>query len=368
MSSDGSGRILASERFDKYAQVDCTGNGINVQFKNGQSYKLANQSWNWINEKNGRYVVFVTESGKCGNAKQIWNVTQINGNQDMTEIDMNAQKIPFKKAFRHTSLRINTEGVDQKSKRWLQKRDDTAIPISHDFSQVTILDASVGNSVDLGLACGDCRTAGSLPVDADVDTDFNPFDDDPTLSGTVTHSPKRVSATIGGALDVTGEIAKEFDKSQQILQVSLLGSISITEVETLGPSLSVDFDAVISSISAEVSLNAGTVTMHIPDYSKATLVFTDLGNDNSKGWIRSSPPRAHTSMPVLTRKQPLAPRLFLVSTPRLSTKVSPLVSLLLLQSSMSMLASIQTVAEVPNSAPSSALRLMALLVSVRSRK
>ncbi|MBE7180770.1 MAG: hypothetical protein INR71_06105, partial [Terriglobus roseus] len=158
-----------------------------------------------------------------------------------------------------------------------------AIPLGHDFSQ-PIFSQDLDDSLNVALTCGGCNTAGTLNVD--VQADVNIFSS-PHVTGSITAVPSGVSATVGLDLVVSGTLTTEFDKSQNFVNVGLPGAIDIPGVATLGPSLMVNLDAKIDSVTAQVDLNLGSVTMSIDDNSKAVIDFNDGSKDQLTGFAPS---------------------------------------------------------------------------------
>lgn len=262
--------------------LQCSDHGISLKWKDEQSYDAAKTNWDWVNQDDERYIAMVTNSAACGGHRQVYKVYKCETDSASLSMSMDAKPVDFIEAFPFMKFRLSTTGVPQDNAArgiTLEKRATVTIPAGHDFSGTNIFTQNIADGLDVSLTCGSCMTTGNIDIDLEVNGDITKF---PPIDGSITVTPSGISATVGLDLVVSAELTSEFDKSITFLNIPLIENpLSVAGIATVGPSLMVNMDAKIESVTAEVDLSLGSVTLSIPDDSKATLDFFDSSKDST---------------------------------------------------------------------------------------
>lgn len=269
---------------DNIQTVSCTGGDISLKWKNEQAYNMATSSWNWVNQAQDRYLIVVTNTDSCGGHRQPYKIQNYKANQGSLSMQMMGSAVDFKDAFPVMKLEIDTQGVaGQNTTTGLNKRVsvDHDFDLSHDFGGTSIFSKSIADGLDVSLTCGTCNTAGSLHIHADASVSIF---SSPHFDASVTLTPTGVAATVGLDLVVTGTLTDAVDESVTFLNVPLGDPFAIPAVGQIGPSLMVNMDLNIDSVTASVDLKLGSVTLSIDDSSSATVDLVDSSKDSITGF------------------------------------------------------------------------------------
>jgi hypothetical protein len=277
------GRIVALEKLmSNVKNIECSSDAITLQWSNKDSFSAAETNWDWVNQDTSRYLAMVVMSPNCaGGQRQTYKVSHIETSSGSLTMNIDAKPVDFNEAIPYIDFRLSTTGVGTgNSSRGLVKRAEASIPVAKDFSGTNIFSQNIGDSLDVSLTCGNCKTTGNFDLDFEVNFDAGAiFGGKLPFSGSLSITAQQVSATIGLDLVVSAALTSEFDKSVTFLNVPLLENpLAVAGIANIGPTLMVNLDAKIDSVTASVDLSLGSVTLSVPDGAKATL---DLNGDNN---------------------------------------------------------------------------------------
>ncbi|KAJ4364846.1 hypothetical protein N0V95_000595 [Ascochyta clinopodiicola] len=280
------GRIVALEKLmGGVENIQCSSSAITLQWSNKNSFNTAKTNWGWVNEESSRYLAMVVKSSGCaGGQRQTYKVSDIKTSKGNLTMSIDAKPVDFADAIPYIDFRLSTTGVSPAmTPRGLIKRAEATIPVARDFSGTNILNQTISDGLDVSLTCGNCKTTGNFDLDLEANFDAGAIlQGNLPFSGSLSITAQQLSATIGLDLVVTAEITSAFENSITFLNVPLLQNpLSVAGIANIGPTLMVNLDANIDSITASVDLSLGSVTMSIPDGAKATLDLNGGTNSNS---------------------------------------------------------------------------------------
>jgi hypothetical protein len=279
------GRIVPLEKLmGSVKNIHCSSDAVTLQWSDKDSFNAAETNWDWVNQDNSRYLAMVVMTPNCADGqRQTYKVSHIEASSGNLTMNIDAKPVDFADAIPYIDFRLSTTGVGVgNTTRSLAKRVEgqANIPVAKDFSGTNIFSQNISDSLDASLTCGNCKTTGNFELDLNVNFDAGAiFGGKLPFSGSLSITAQQVSATIGLDLVVSAELTSEFDKSVTFLNVPLLENpLAVAGIANIGPTLMVNLDAKINSVTASVDLSLGSVTLSVPDGAKATL---DLNGDNN---------------------------------------------------------------------------------------
>lgn len=256
-------RLLSALKFqDIVESVDCTTEDITVKFGSASSLQAAQSAWAWVNQQASNTIIYVAEGDACAgdNGRQPFSVESITYDSAANTAVMAASKAQWRDFAADASIHItgtSTTTTTGNTAREVSK--DVSIDVGHDFSGPIYSTTIQG--VNLGIACSDCKTQGTLNADITLS-----LSDGFQASITTQNS---FGATFEVSLTAGGAISSPLSTSIPIATVPLAG-FSIADVVDIGPELSVVADATISGFSASATATVG-VEASLPDGSGIVL-------------------------------------------------------------------------------------------------
>ena len=277
------GRIVPLEKLmGSVKNIHCSSDTVTLQWSDKDSFNAAETNWDWVNQDDSRYLAMVVMTPACADGqRQTYKVSRIETSSGSLTMNIDAEPVDFADAIPYIDFQLSTTGVGVgNTTRSLAKRAEANIPVAKDFSGTNIFSQNISDVLDVSLTCGNCKTTGNFDLDFEVSFDAGAiFGGDLPFSGSLSITAQQVSATIGLDLIVSAALTSEFDKSVTFLNVPLLENpLAVAGIANIGPTLMVNLDAKIESVTASVDLSLGSVTLSVPDGAKATL---DLNGDNN---------------------------------------------------------------------------------------
>ena len=307
------------ERFsDSLKSTSCGSNNVKFTFDNKAAFNGAQREWQWLNKDPDNYVILVTEVDSCvknlGQSHSTVKGTNMTGTRQPHKVtsasfdkgsltatftgsaepwaDLLGMSYRLKISSRgimthfpkgeHGSRNGSSHSSHQHDSRDLEKRitvDKSAtIDLTHDFSG-NIFSKQI-DDVTASLDCQPCGTSGTL----DFEIDIVPFLIPPSIQGTASLTPSGVGASFTLALTLSGELTSDITETINLASFALPGGLDIDGVIDIGPTLVVDGQADISSVSAQATLSMG-VDITIPDDSVASVDFSNSANNKFTDWV-----------------------------------------------------------------------------------
>ncbi|KAF1815467.1 hypothetical protein P152DRAFT_455181 [Eremomyces bilateralis CBS 781.70] len=271
--------ILSMERFDGMLnKVECGNNSMTLGFVDDETFKYAQQVWDWVNGFDNRTFVMFTGRGDCSNnsRRMPYSVHNIQYDEVANVAYLNATAGKWKDLVHTYKLHVGSvEMPSNVHSRDLSK--DTSINLNADLR----FGVGISSGPVFGdFSCNPCKTSGKLKFEFDVETELFI----PTGLKFKTR-PQGVKAEAGIRLRGGAKIGSTVPVTRiPIAEVPLPGGISIPgDILSLGPVLDVEFGIDVSGAELAFELATGA-TVTLPNDAILEVDLLDPSNNKFSGW------------------------------------------------------------------------------------
>lgn len=263
------------ERFRHLLEsVDCTKNGMVMEFKDSRAFGYTQRGWQWVNDDDDRQLVLVAGRKHCG-----WNahrtpflVSSIVFDEPSLTAKLTGKASQWKKLFRNYELTVgNVEEPSGSSRRdW----DPTgSLSFNH---QIPLSKSIPVSGVSVDISCDGCETKGTFDFGAHIkSSDWGVPD-----AASLTLSPNGVSASFTPRLQLSGELSQNVTDEYSLLTVPVNGISIPGGVLDLGPEIVFSFGYQFGPVQGSAGITAG-VMLSLSD--SAELEINLLDPDMSAG-------------------------------------------------------------------------------------
>ncbi|KAJ5466227.1 hypothetical protein N7530_010014 [Penicillium desertorum] len=261
---DDEANIVSMEKFRHLLKsVDCTDNGMVVEFEDTRAFGYTQRGWQWVNDDDDRKLILVMGSKQCG-----WNshrtpfiVSSIAFDKPSLKAKLSGVASDWKRLFRNYEITVGKAPESSTSRRdW---DSDASLSFNHKIP----LSQSIpipGGDLSVDISCEECETKGSF--------DFG--------SASITLSPNGVSASLTPRLGLSGNITNEISDEFELVSIPVQGISIPGGVLELGPEVVFSFGYQIGPVRGSAGISSG-VTLSLEDSAELEIDF--LSPDVSAG-------------------------------------------------------------------------------------
>ncbi|OJJ07919.1 hypothetical protein ASPVEDRAFT_89152 [Aspergillus versicolor CBS 583.65] len=274
---DEEANIVSMEKFRHLLEsVDCTDNGMVVEFKDERSFGYTQRGWQWVNDDEDRNLILVTGKQHCG-----WNphrvpfvVSSIVFDKPSLKARLSGVPSSWKKLFRNYELTLGN--VEESS---VAKRDwdsDASLSFNHKIP----LSKSIpipGSSLSVDVSCEDCKTEGSFDFGVHIKTSYGAPE-----SASLTLSPNGVSASFTPRLGLSGNMTDDISDEIELVKIPVDGISIPGGILDLGPEIVFSFGYQIGPVKGSAGITSG-VTLSLEDSAELEINFLDP-DISAGGW------------------------------------------------------------------------------------
>ncbi|KFH48754.1 hypothetical protein ACRE_004810 [Hapsidospora chrysogenum ATCC 11550] len=250
----GDNKMLNLARLGDWVEPsDCSSDEwVKVKFKTQESYNSAKEAWAWVDSTEGNTVYVVVDGANCGeDGRQPYAVTHVVYDEATLTATLMGRKDKWMEFVRTGDVHFSSQGA--KTDNNLEKRAEGTLNLENDFSK-PIVNAEF-NGVSVGLECVECKTTGAL--DYELSVGFFEV----TAEVTTRNS---VGASILLGLSISGELVEPFRPSPINFLSVPLTPFSILGIAEFSPIITVNGQAEIGSLTAELTTTFGGA-VRVPD-------------------------------------------------------------------------------------------------------
>jgi hypothetical protein len=277
--------ILSLEKFyGMLISVDCTKEGVTLQFKDDETFAYAKRVWDWVNGADDHSFVMVAGAGDCGmnEHRQPFLVSKLAYDEDQNIAHLTADPKDWQ-AIAHT-YNLTVGDLSMPEVDGLKARDvtkDLSLDVSTSFPfsfKVT------EDGLSSQLECSDCGTTGHVQFELKVSTVlFIP------TGASMKLSPKSVSAKAQIKWTESGELTKSKTFKKTIVSIPLESITIPGGIVDIGPNLDIDVGFEISAISGSASISSGA-TVSLSDSAIVEINLLNPSENKFSGWTPSVNP------------------------------------------------------------------------------
>lgn len=273
---DDEANIVSMEKFRHMLKsVECTDNGMAVDFKDERSFGYTQRGWQWVNDDDDRKLILITGKQHCG-----WNphrmpfvVSSIVFDKPSLRAKLSGVPSSWKKLFRNYELTLGN--VEESS---IDKRDwDSEASLSFNHNIPLQQSIPIGNSLSVDISCEGCKTEGSFDFGIHIKTSYGAPE-----SASLTLSPNGVSASFTPRLGLSGNMTDEISDEIELIKIPVDGISIPGGILDLGPEIVFSFGYQIGPIQGSAGITSG-VTLSLADSAELEIDFLDP-DVSAGGW------------------------------------------------------------------------------------
>lgn len=274
---DDEANIVSMEKFRHLLEsVECTDNGMVVEFKDTRSFGYTQRGWQWVNDDDDRNLILVTGRQHCG-----WNthrvpfvVSSIVFDKQSLRAKLSGVPSEWKKLFRNYELTLGNVPESSTSKR------DWDSEASLSFNHNIPLEKSIpipGSDLSVDISCEGCKTEGSFDFGVHIKTSYGTPE-----SASLTLSPNGVSASFTPRLGLSGNMTDEISDELELVKIPVDGISIPGGILDLGPEIVFSFGYQIGPVKGSAGITSG-VTLSLADSAELEIDFLDP-DVSAGGW------------------------------------------------------------------------------------
>jgi hypothetical protein len=254
--------------------VDCTDNGMVVEFEDTRAFGYTQRGWQWVNDDDDRKLILVMGSKQCG-----WNshrtpfiVSSIAFDKPSLKAKLSGVASDWKRLFRNYEITVG------KAPELSTSRRDWDSDASLSFNHKIPLSQSIpipGGDLSVDISCEECETKGSFDFGVHIKTSYGAPE-----SASITLSPNGVSASLTPRLGLSGNITNEISDEFELVSIPVQGISIPGGVLELGPEVVFSFGYQIGPVRGSAGISSG-VTLSLEDSAELEIDF--LSPDVSAG-------------------------------------------------------------------------------------
>ncbi|KAJ5036333.1 hypothetical protein EN45_038440 [Penicillium chrysogenum] len=272
---DDEANIVSMEKFGHLLKsVDCTDNGMVVEFEDTRAFGYTQRGWQWVNDDDDRKLILVMGSKQCG-----WNshrtpfiVSSIAFDKPSLKAKLSGVVTDWKRLFRNYEITVGKAPESSTSRR------DWDSEASLSFNHKIPLSQSIpipGGDLSVDISCEGCETKGSFDFGVHIKTTYGT-----PKSASITLSPNGVSASLTPRLGLSGNITNEIADEFELISIPVQGISIPGGVLELGPEVVFSFGYQIGPVRGSAGISSG-VTLSLEDSAELEIDF--LSPDVSAG-------------------------------------------------------------------------------------
>ncbi|KAF3028663.1 hypothetical protein E8E15_010708 [Penicillium rubens] len=255
---DDEANIVSMEKFGHLLKsVDCTDNGMVVEFEDTRAFGYTQRGWQWVNDDDDRKLILVMGSKQCG-----WNshrtpfiVSSIAFDKPSLKAKLSGVVTDWKRLFRNYEITVGKAPESSTSRRdW---DSEASLSFNHKFPSANRYLFPVGISPWI------FHTTYGTPK-----------------SASITLSPNGVSASLTPRLGLSGNITNEIADEFELISIPVQGISIPGGVLELGPEVVFSFGYQIGPVRGSAGISSG-VTLSLEDSAELEIDF--LSPDVSAG-------------------------------------------------------------------------------------
>lgn len=257
--------------------VNCTDNGMVVEFDDTRAFNYTQNGWQWVNDDDDRKLILIMGSKHCG-----WNphrmpflVSSIVFDRRSLKAKLSGVASDWKKLFSNYEMTVGKHPEAESS----PSRRDWDAEASLSFKHKIPLNKSfpVGKSLSIDLSCEECETKGSFDFGVHIKTSTGIPE-----SASLTLSPNGVSAQFTPRLGLSGNMTEDFSDEFELVKIPVEGFSIPGGVLDLGPEVVFSFGYEIGQVHGTAGVTSG-VTLSLQDSAELEIDFLDP-DVSAGGW------------------------------------------------------------------------------------
>ncbi|OQE84825.1 hypothetical protein PENNAL_c0026G11746 [Penicillium nalgiovense] len=272
---DDEANIVSMEKFRHLLKsVDCTDNGMVVEFEDTRAFGYTQRGWQWVNDDDDRKLVLVVGSKQCG-----WNshrtpfiVSSIAFDKPSLKANLSGVASDWKRLFRNYEVTVGKAPESSTSRRdW---DSDASLSFNHKIPLSQSIPIA-GGDLSVDISCEGCETKGSFDFGVHIKTSYGTPE-----SASITLSPNGVSASLTPRLGLSGNMTNEISDEFELVKIPVQGISIPGGVLELGPEVVFSFGYQIGPVKGSAGISSG-VTLSLEDSAELEIDF--LSPDVSAG-------------------------------------------------------------------------------------
>lgn len=274
---DDEASIVSMEKFRHLLKsVDCTENGMVVEFDDARAFEHTQRGWQWVNDDDDRKLTLVAGRKHCG-----WNayrmpfvVSSIVFDKQSLKAKLAGVASEWKHLFRNYELTVGNVPDSESSTSRRDWDPSSTLSFNHNIPLSKSLPIP-GTDVSVDISCEGCETKGSFDFGAHIKTNYGVPE-----SASMTLSPNDVSASFTPRLGLSGNMTDDISDEYELLKIPVEGISIPGGVLDLGPQVVFSFGYQIGPVQGSAGVTSG-VTLSLADAAALDINF--LSPDVSAG-------------------------------------------------------------------------------------
>ncbi|OQD80221.1 hypothetical protein PENANT_c038G00551 [Penicillium antarcticum] len=274
---DDEANIISMEKFRHLLKsVNCTDNGMIVEFDDTRAFVYTQRGWQWVNDDNDRKLILVTGKNHCG-----WNphrmpfvVSSIVFDKPSLKAKLSGVASEWKKLFSNYEITVGKAPGSSTARRDWDK--DASLSFNHKIPLSKTIPIP-GKDVSMEISCEGCETKGSFNFGVHIKTRLEIPE-----SVSFTLSPNDVSASFTPRLGLSGNMTSEISDEHELVKIPVDGISIPGGVLDLGPEIVFSFGYQIGSVKGSAGITSG-VTLVLKDSAELEIDVLDP-DVSASGW------------------------------------------------------------------------------------
>ncbi|CAG7947191.1 unnamed protein product [Penicillium nalgiovense] len=255
---DDEANIMSMEKFRRLLKsVDCTDNGMVVEFEDTRAFGYTQRGWQWVNDDDDR---------------RHFIVSSIAFDKLSLKANLSGVASDWKRLFRNYEVTVGKAPESSTSRRdW---DSDASLSFNHKIPLSQSIPIA-GGDLSVDISCEGCETKGSFDFGVHIKTSYGT-----PASASITLSPNGVSASLTPRLGLSGNMTNEISDEFELVKIPVQGISIPGGVLELGPEVVFSFGYQIGPVKGSAGISSG-VTLSLEDSAELEIDF--LSPDVSAG-------------------------------------------------------------------------------------